>query len=72
MQEFLNRPYRDRRVRQQRKAQVVVYRKKLAALKKEPVVQPGSILVSPELVELAGDINAGIISSDTESTDSGA
>jgi len=74
MREFLDRPYRDKKVRQQRKVKAVEYCKKLAKLKVrkvEPGVQAGSIFVPPELVEIAETSNAGVQPTNTEGTNSG-
>jgi len=72
MQEFLNRPYRNNKVRQQRKAKAVVYCKHVAKLiRTADKPTNGAIFVPPELTEIAEASSAGVRTSGTKDTNAG-
>jgi hypothetical protein len=71
MQDFLDRPYRKKKVRQQRLVMAAKYHDKLLKRQKEAKIHSGAILVPPKLTEIAEASLAGVPTTDTEDFNSG-
>jgi len=73
MHEFLNRPYRSHKVREQRKHAVVEYHRTLSkiAAKRKGEQAAKQLLVPPELINIVEESIAGIPTDSAEGTDAG-